>query len=48
MDLARLEAVTALTTLLARRPEVRLAADAPRPVGLVFRKPPAMPVSMAS
>jgi cytochrome P450 len=48
MDLARLEAVTALTTLLARRPEVRLAAHAPRPVGLLFRKPPALPVSMAS
>ena len=31
MDLARLEAVTALTTLLDRRPGVRLAPDAPAP-----------------
>jgi cytochrome P450 len=45
MDLARLEAVTALTTLLERRPDVRLARDAPQPVGLVFRKPPALPVT---
>jgi cytochrome P450 len=46
MDLARLEAVTAVTTLLARRPDVRLAAGAPRPVGLVFRKPIALPVTL--
>ncbi len=45
MDLARLEAVTALTTLLSRWPGVRLAPRAPRPVGLVFRKPPALPVT---
>jgi cytochrome P450 len=45
MDLARLEAVTALTTLLERRPDVRLARDAPQPIGLVFRKPPALPVT---
>ena len=46
MDLARLEAVTALTTLLDRRPRVRLAPGAPGPVGLVFRKPPALPVTL--
>jgi cytochrome P450 len=46
MDLARLEAVVALTTLLDRRPGTRLAPDAPQPVGLVFRKPPAVPVTL--
>jgi cytochrome P450 len=46
MDLARLEAVTALTTLLARRPTVRLVAGAAAPIGLVFRKPPALPVTL--
>ena len=46
MDLARLEALTALTTLLARRPQVRLVSGAPRPVGLVFRKPSALPVTL--
>jgi cytochrome P450 len=44
MDLARLEASTALTTLLARRPDVRLDPAAPSPRGLVFRKPPSLPV----
>lgn len=44
MDLARLEAVVAVRTLLARHPDVRLAAAAPPPTGVVFRKPPAMPV----
>jgi len=46
MDLARLEAITALTTLLARRPGIRLAPGAPPPVGLVFRKPVALPVTL--
>jgi cytochrome P450 len=46
MDLARLEATTALTTLLERRPGVRLAAGAPNPTGLVFRKPPGLPVTL--
>jgi cytochrome P450 len=46
MDLARLEAATALTTLLVRRPQVRLAPDAPQPAGLVFRKPAALPVTI--
>jgi cytochrome P450 len=46
MDLARLEAVTALTMLLARRPGIRLAPGAPQPTGLVFRKPPALPVTI--
>ncbi len=45
MDLARLEAVTALTTLLRRRPGVGLAAGTPGPVGLVFRKPPSLVVT---
>jgi cytochrome P450 len=44
MDLARLEAQVALSELLAGHPDVRLAGDAPPPVGVVFRKPPAMPV----
>jgi cytochrome P450 len=46
MDLARLEARVAVQALLARWPEVRLAADAPPPTGLVFRKPAAMPVDV--
>jgi cytochrome P450 len=45
MDLARLEAGVALTTLLSRHPNVRLAAAAPAPTGLVFRKPVALPVT---
>jgi cytochrome P450 len=44
MDLARLEAVAAVRTLLARYPSVRLDPGAPPPTGLVFRKPVAMPV----
>jgi cytochrome P450 len=44
MDLARLEAATALATLLARRPGVRLDPTAPAPRGLVFRKPSSLPV----
>ncbi len=44
MDLARLEASVALTTLLARRPDVRLDPGAPAPCGLVFRKPATLPV----
>ena len=44
MDLARLETVTAVRALLARHPDIRLAAEAPPPVGLVFRKPATMPV----
>jgi cytochrome P450 len=44
MDLARLEASTALTTLLARRPDVRLDPAAPAPTGLVFRKPASLPI----
>ena len=44
MDLARLEASTALTTLLACHPNVRLDPAAPAPSGLVFRKPPSLQV----
>ena len=44
MDLARLEARVGLSTVLARLPTARLAADAPAPAGLVFRKPPSMVV----
>jgi cytochrome P450 len=44
MDLARLEVVTALTALTDRFPGMRLAADAPPPTGLVFRKPASLPV----
>ncbi|MBO0826636.1 MAG: cytochrome P450 [Streptosporangiales bacterium] len=45
MDLARLETVVALRTLLTRLPGLRLASDSPRDaVGLVFRKPPAVRV----
>jgi cytochrome P450 len=45
MDLARLEACVALTTLLERRPGVSLDVAAPAPSGLVFRKPSSMPVT---
>ena len=44
MDLARLEVVTAVTALAERFPRLRLAADAPGPTGLVFRKPERLPV----
>jgi cytochrome P450 len=44
MDLARLEAREALTALLRRLPDLRLADDAPPPTGLVFRKPERLPV----
>ena len=44
MDLARLEVVTAVTALATRFPRLRLAADAPPPTGLVFRKPVSLPV----
>jgi cytochrome P450 len=44
MDLARLEVVTAVTALAERFPRLRLAADAPGPTGLVFRKPARLPV----
>ena len=44
MDLARLEVVTAVTALAERFPRLRLAADAPPPTGLVFRKPASLPV----
>ena len=46
MHLARLEAQTAVKTLLARLPTVRLDDPAnAKPRGLVFRKPPALEVS---
>jgi cytochrome P450 len=46
MHLARLEAGVAVTRLLARLPGLRLDAGQPAatPVGLVFRKPPALHV----
>jgi cytochrome P450 len=44
MDLARLEATTALGAVLTRLPGVRLDDDAPPPTGLVFRKPDRLPV----
>ena len=43
MDLARLEARVALTTVLDRLPGLRLVGD-DRPRGLVFRKPDAVRV----
>jgi cytochrome P450 len=45
MHLARLEAVTALTALLTRLPELRLEPTSPPPHGLVFRKPVAVDVT---
>ena len=45
MDLARLEARIAVRELLRRRPDLRLAPGAPPPTGLVFRKPPRLPVT---
>jgi cytochrome P450 len=43
MHLARLEALVALEKLLARLPELALDGPPPRPRGLIFRKPPAVP-----
>jgi cytochrome P450 len=45
MDLARLEAVVAVRTLLTRLPDLCLEPSAPPPSGLVFRKPASMPVT---
>ncbi|NEA37129.1 cytochrome P450 [Streptomyces sp. SID13031] len=45
MHLARLEAVSAITAVLTRLPDLRLSATSPPPVGLVFRKPSAVDVS---
>jgi cytochrome P450 len=39
MHLARLEAHTAISRLLARLPRLRLDGPAPRPRGMIFRKP---------
>jgi cytochrome P450 len=44
MDLARLEAQTAVAGVLRRLPDLRLDDDAPSPSGLVFRKPERLPV----
>lgn len=44
MDLARLEAVTSLGSLVERWPGLTIADGAPAPSGLVFRKPFALPV----
>ena len=44
MDLARLEARVAVSAVLTHLPGARLAADAPAPTGLVFRKPASMVV----
>ncbi|HEU4841218.1 MAG TPA: cytochrome P450, partial [Ilumatobacteraceae bacterium] len=46
MDLARLEARVAVQAMLAHAPGVTLAPGAPPPEGLVFRKPPLMPVHL--
>jgi cytochrome P450 len=43
MHLARLEAHTALERLLTRLPDLQLDGPPPRPQGLIFRKPPAVP-----
>lgn len=48
MDLARLEARAAVGALLRAWPDVRLHTAAPSPSGLVFRKPAALPVVLAS
>jgi cytochrome P450 len=45
MHLARLEAVSAITALLTRLPELRLEPASPPPHGLVFRKPSAVNVT---
>jgi cytochrome P450 len=45
VHLARLEARTAIETLLARLPQLRLEPDRPSEIrGLVFRKPPRLDV----
>jgi cytochrome P450 len=43
MHLARLEALVALERLFARLPGLQLDGPPPRPRGLIFRKPPAVP-----
>jgi cytochrome P450 len=43
MHLARLEALVALEKLFARLPGLELDGPTPRPRGLIFRKPPAVP-----
>jgi len=43
--LARLEATTAISALLARCPALRLDPTAPPPSGAEFRKPPSLPVT---
>jgi cytochrome P450 len=45
MHLARLEAISAITALLTRLPDLRLEPASPPPYGLVFRKPSAVDVS---
>jgi cytochrome P450 len=45
MHLARLEAVSAITALLTRLPDLRLEPTSPPPYGLVFRKPSAVDAS---
>jgi len=44
MDLARLEVISAITSIVERFPRLRLAAGAESPTGLVFRKPQHLPV----
>jgi cytochrome P450 len=48
MHLARLEAVSALTALLTRLPDLRLEPASPPPYGLVFRKPSAVNVTWSA
>ncbi len=48
MDLARLEARTALGALLRAHPGAELAPGAPGPTGWVFRKPSELPVVLGS
>ena len=45
MYLARLEAAAAVAGLLRRLPRLKLTADCPGPMGLVFRKPQRLPVT---
>jgi cytochrome P450 len=45
MHLARLEAHTAVARTLERLPNLRLAGEPEGPRGLVFRKPPSLPVT---
>jgi len=48
LELARLQAATAVARLFGRFVDVRLGDGAPAPTGLVFRKPTALPITWSA